>query len=107
MLQLAGALWLVGKTWGVVLLMTWAARALPGARAAERTRHATIWLVPVSLAALLATAAWTWWSPARAAQLLVSGSLVAFVALLALALVHRVRHGLVSPLGDGRVSPFL
>lgn len=106
-LQLAGALWLVGKTWGIVLLMTWSARALPGARVAERTRHATIWLVPVSLAALLATAAWTWWSPARAAQLLVSGSLVAFVALLAVALVHRVRHGLVSPLGDGRVSPFL
>jgi NADH-quinone oxidoreductase subunit H len=105
--QLAGAAWLVGKTWGIVLLMTWSARALPEARVAERTRSVSLWLVPVSLAALLATAAWTWWSPARAAQLLVSGSLVAFVALLALSLVHRVRHGLLSPVGDGRVSPFL
>jgi NADH-quinone oxidoreductase subunit H len=107
MLQLAGAAWLVGKTWGVVLLMTWSARALPEGRAAERTRNATVWLLPVSLAALLATAAWTWWSPARAAQLLVSGSLVGLVALLSLALVHRIRHGMLSPLGDGRVSPFL
>jgi NADH-quinone oxidoreductase subunit H len=106
-LQLAGAACLVGKTWTVVLLMTWASSVLPEARIAERTRTAALGLVPLSLVALLATAAWSWWSPARAAQLLVSGALVAFVALLAVALVHRVRHGLLSPLGDGRVSPFL
>jgi NADH-quinone oxidoreductase subunit H len=107
LLQLGGAAWLVAKTCGLVVLLTWSSRALPEARVAERTRSATLWLLPAALAALLATAAWTWWSPARAAQLLVSGSLVAFVALLGLALVHRVRHGLLSPLGDGHVSPFL
>jgi NADH-quinone oxidoreductase subunit H len=106
-LQLAGAAWLVAKTWGVVLLMTWVAGALPEASLGERTRNAALWLVPVSFAALLSTAAWSWWSPARAAQLLVSGSLVALVVLLGLAFAHRVRHGLVSPVGDGRVSPFL
>lgn len=106
-LQLAGAAWLVAKTWGVVLLITWSSSALPEARVAERTRNAALWLVPLSVAALLATAAWTWWSPVHAAQLLVSGSLVAFVVLLAVALAHRIRHGLASPVGDGRVSPFL
>jgi NADH-quinone oxidoreductase subunit H len=106
-LQLAGATWLLAKTWGVVLLMIWSTSALPEARLAERTRNAALWLVPASFAALLATAAWTWWSPVRAAQLLVSGSLVALVVLVAAALAHRVRHGLLSPLGDGRVSPFL
>jgi NADH-quinone oxidoreductase subunit H len=106
-LQLAGAAWLLAKTWGVVLLMIWSASALPEARVAERSRNAALWLVPVSFAALLSTAAWTWWSPVRAAQLLVSGSLVALVVLLAVALAHRIRHGLLSPVGDGRVSPFL
>jgi NADH-quinone oxidoreductase subunit H len=106
-LQLAGAAWLVAKTWGVVLLVTWSASALPAMRLGERTRRAALWLVPVSLAALVATAAWSWWSPARAAQLLMSASLFALVVLLGLALAHRVRHGLMSPVGDGRVSPFL
>jgi NADH-quinone oxidoreductase subunit H len=106
-LQLAGAAWLLAKTWGIVLLMIWGASALPEARVVERSRNAALWLVPVSFAALLAAAAWTWWSPVGAAQLLVSGSLVALVVLLAVALAHRIRHGLLSPVGDGRVSPFL
>lgn len=106
-LQIAGAAWLVAKTWGVFLFATWARSALPQARLAERTRSAALWLLPAALAALLTAAAWTWWSPARAAQLLVSGSLVGMMFLLVLALAHRVRHGLLSKAGDGRVSPFL
>jgi NADH-quinone oxidoreductase subunit H len=107
LLQLAGAVWLIAKTWGLFLLLTWARSAMPGARLGERTRSAALWLVPAAVAALFGAEAWTFWSPARAAQLLVSGSLVGLVVLFVLALAHRVRHGLLSAAGDGRVSPFL
>jgi NADH-quinone oxidoreductase subunit H len=106
-LEVAGAAWLLLKTWGVVLVLAWARWALPRRRMAERTRVTALWLAPLSAAALVATAAWTWWSPTRAAQLLVSGSLVAAVGLAGLALAQRVRHGLLSPGGDGHLSPFL
>jgi NADH-quinone oxidoreductase subunit H len=106
-LELTGALWLIGKTWGLVLVVGWSRAVLPQTGLAERTRTAALLLAPASVLALLAAAAWTWWSPVRAGQLLVSGTLVALAVLAAAAFVHRVRHGLVSPAGDGRVSPFL
>jgi NADH-quinone oxidoreductase subunit H len=106
-LELAGAAWLLAKTAGLVLLMAWSRAVLPRRRLVERTQATALWLAPVSVVALLAAAAWTWWSPARAAQLLVSGSLVAVVTLATGALVHRFRHGMLSSAGDGRVSPFL
>ena len=106
-LELAGAAWLLAKTAGLVLLMAWSRAVLPRRRLIERTQATAVWLAPVSVIALLAAAAWTWWSPARAAQLLVSGSLVAVVTLATGALVHRFRHGMLSSAGDGRVSPFL
>ena len=64
-------------------------------------------LVPLSVAVLVATAAWTWWSPVGPAQLLASGILVGGVALAGLALAHRVRHGLGASGGEGHLSPFL
>jgi NADH-quinone oxidoreductase subunit H len=106
-LELGGAAWLLGKTWGLVVLLAWSRTALPRRRMGERSRRTAFALVPLSLAALAATAAWTWWSPVGPAQLLVSGTLVAAVVLGALALVHRVRHGLDAPGGDGHLSPFL
>ena len=107
MLQLAGAAWLLAKTAALVVLVTWSRAVLSQARLGERSRTAAVWLVPASLASLLATAGWSYWSPARATQLLVSGSLVALVVLVVLAMIHRVRYGVLSPVGDGRVSPFL
>jgi hypothetical protein len=53
------------------------------------------------------TAAWTWWSPTHAAQLLASGAMVAVAVLVVGAVAHRIRYGVVSPAGDGHVSPFL
>jgi NADH-quinone oxidoreductase subunit H len=106
-LELAGAAWLLAKTWGLIVAVAWARWALPRRRMVERTRATAVWLAPLAVAALAATAAWTWWSPARAEQLLVSASLVAAVALGAVAFAVRVRHGLVAAGGDARVSPFL
>jgi NADH-quinone oxidoreductase subunit H len=106
-LQLAGAAWLLAKTWGLGLAIAWVRWALPPRRMTERTRTTALWLVPLAGLALAATAAWTWWSPARAEQQLVSGCLVASAALVAVALAVRVRHGLISATGDGRLSPFL
>jgi NADH-quinone oxidoreductase subunit H len=101
-LELAGAAWLLAKTWGVVLGLGWVRWALPRRAMGERTRATALWLAPLAVAALAATAAWTWWSPARAAQLLVSGTLVAVVALGAAALAHRIRYAV-----EARLSPFL
>lgn len=104
-LQFAGAALLVAKTWFLVLLMAWSHWLLPRWRG--RTRATLLWLTPLSLAALAATAAWTWWSPPPAAQLLASLSLVIAVGFAVVALAHRLHHGLMSPVGDAHLSPFL
>jgi NADH-quinone oxidoreductase subunit H len=106
-LELAGAAWLLGKTWTLVLVLAVLREALPARRLLERTRATTRREVPLAIAALLVTAAWTRWSPEGAAQLLVSGSLVAIAALAAVVVVQRLRHGVLSPGGDGHLSPFL
>jgi len=107
LLQVAGAALLLAKTWLLVLLLAWARRVVPAGRLAERSRGVAFWTAPLAGATLLAAAAWTWWSPAHAAQLLVSGSLVVGVGAAAAALVHRLRHGMLAPAADGRLSPFL
>jgi NADH-quinone oxidoreductase subunit H len=106
-LQVAGAALLLAKTWLLVLLLAWARRVVPAGRLAERSRAVAFWSAPVAGATLLAAAAWTWWSPAHAAQLLISGSLVVGVGAAGAALVHRLRHGMLAPAADGRLSPFL
>ena len=106
-LELGGAAWLLGKTWGLVVLLSWSRTALPHRRLTERSRRTALALVPLSLAVLVATAVWTWWSPVGPAQLLVSGTLVGVVALAGLALAHRVRYGLGAAGGEGHLSPFL
>ncbi len=106
-LELGGAAWLLGKTWGLVVLLAWSRTALPHRRLSDRTRRTALMLVPLSVAVLVATAAWTWWSPVGPAQLLASGILVGGVALAGLALAHRVRHGLGASGGEGHLSPFL
>jgi NADH-quinone oxidoreductase subunit H len=105
-LELAGAAWLLAKTWGLVLVLAWVRWAMPRRFLAERTRRVAIWLAPVSFAALAGAAAWTWWSPTRATQLLISGSLVALVALGTAALGGRLRRALASR-ADSRLSAFL
>src|ERR1700722_3483390 len=92
--QLLGTAWLLAKTWALVLSMAGASIGLPNRRTADRTRMTALWLAPASLAALAGAAAWTWWSPAHATQLLASGALVVAVALAAPALTLRIRHGL-------------
>ena len=106
-LELGGAAWLLGKTWGLVVLLAWSRTAMPHRRLTERSRRTAFALVPLSIAVLVATAAWTWWSPVGPAQLLGSGTLVAAVALAGIALAHRVRYGLGAPGGEGHLSPFL
>lgn len=106
-LELAGAAWLLAKTWGLVLALAWLRWALPLRSMAERTRAIARWNAPLAVATLVASALWTWWSPPRASQLLVSGALVALVAIAAVALAHRLRHGRLAPGGDGHLSPFL
>jgi hypothetical protein len=106
-LELAGAAWLLAKTCGLMVLLAWAREALPRRGLVERTRRTALGLAPLSAAGLAASVAWTWWGPTGGAQLLVSGALVGGACLAALALAHRVHHGLVAPGGDGRLSPFL
>lgn len=107
MLELAGAAWLLAKTWGLVVLLAWAREALPRRGLIERSRRAALAHVPLSVAVLGASVAWTWWGPGGGVQLLVSGALVGGACLAALAVAHRVHHGLLAPGGDGRLSPFL
>jgi NADH-quinone oxidoreductase subunit H len=106
-LELAGAAVFLVKTSAILLLLAWARWAVPEQHLAERTRTTALWLTPLSIFAVGASAAWTWWSPAVAAQLLVSQSLVAVVALAVLALVQRLRHGVLAPGGDAHVNEFL
>ena len=107
LLELAGVALLLAKTWALVLGLAVLREALPARRLVERSRATTRREIPLAVAALVATAAWTRWSPEGAAQLLVSGSLVASAALAAVVVAQRLRHGVVSPGGDGHLSPFL
>jgi NADH-quinone oxidoreductase subunit H len=106
-LELAGAAWLLGKTWAVVVMMALIGWSLPQWNPEASTRSNWLWLGPLVLGVLMATEAWTWWSPGPAAQLLVSLSLVAAAGLAGVAIAHRLRHGLTSAAGDGRVSGFI
>jgi NADH-quinone oxidoreductase subunit H len=109
-LELAGAAWLLAKTWGVVLVLAWVRWATPRRFQAERTRAVALGLAPLSLGCLAGAAAWTWWSPTRATQVLVSGSLVALAALAAAALGGGILRALGRPddlRGDGQLSAFL
>jgi NADH-quinone oxidoreductase subunit H len=106
-LELAGAVWFLAKTWGLVALVAASRMALPRRGLAERSRRTALLRVPVSLGVLGASAVWRWWNPMGSAQLLLSGTLVGAVALGALALAHRVRYGLDAPGGEGHLSPFL
>jgi NADH-quinone oxidoreductase subunit H len=107
LLEAAGAAWLLAKTWTLVLGLAILRDALPARPLASASRTTTRRELPLAIAALGATAAWTRWSPEGAAQLLVSGSLVAIGALAAVAVAQRLRHGLLSSGGDGHLSPFL
>ncbi len=107
LLEAAGAAWLLAKTWTLVLGLAILRDALPARPLASASRTTTRRELPLAIAALGATAAWTRWTPEGAAQLLVSGSLVAIGALAAVAVAQRLRHGVLSPGGDGHLSPFL
>jgi NADH-quinone oxidoreductase subunit H len=102
-----GAAWLLAKTWALVLGLAVLRQALPARRLADGSRATIRRELPLAIAALVATAAWTRWSPEGAAQLLVSGSLVAIASIAAVGIVQRLRHGALSPGGDGHLSPFL
>ena len=106
-LEIAGAAWLLAKTWALVLAMAWVQWSLRGWTRGAGARATSFYLAPLSMGALVGTAAWTWWGPSPATQLLVSTSLVATVGLAFISLAHRVRHGLTSAAGDGHLSSFL
>jgi NADH-quinone oxidoreductase subunit H len=93
-LELLGAAWLLGKAWSLVALLAWARSALGWRTLAERSKRTATAYAPLSIAAVLATAAWTWWSPTGPVQLLVSAILVAAAALGAATLVQRLMGGL-------------
>jgi NADH-quinone oxidoreductase subunit H len=106
-LELAGAALLLAKTWALVIALAWGRWAVPAKPTVDRTRAAALRWLPLALAALAVSAAWTWWSPADALQSLVSGALVAAAVLAAVAAAHRLRHALVAPASDGHMSTFL
>jgi NADH-quinone oxidoreductase subunit H len=107
LLEIAGVACLFAKTWALVLALVVLRNALPPRSLAEGSRATTRRGLPLAVVALAVTALWTRWSPEAAAQLLVSGSLVAVAGFAAVALVQRLRHGVVAPGADGHLSPFL
>jgi NADH-quinone oxidoreductase subunit H len=86
-LELAGAACLLFKTWGLLWALSWVRLALPFLFLQERTRAVAVWLAPLSLASLAASAAYVRWSPARPTQLLVSGCMLTVVVLTGAAAV--------------------
>jgi NADH-quinone oxidoreductase subunit H len=106
-LEIAGVASLFAKTSALVLALVVLRNASPPRTLAEGSRATTRRGLPLAVLALALTALWTRWSPEAAAQLLVSGSLVAVAGFAAVALVQRLRHGVVAPGADGHLSPFL
>jgi NADH-quinone oxidoreductase subunit H len=114
LLQWLGELWLLAKTIaivGAVATSRWAwpaSRGRAGSWASAATSALVLFGLPAGL--LGATLAWTAWTLPQAEQLLVSGSLVAVVVLVALAAAQRLRHALhatAASAQERRLSPFL
>jgi NADH-quinone oxidoreductase subunit H len=105
-LQAAGAAWWLLKTAALAVGVSAVRCGLAPASLADGSRATVTWIAPLSMAVFAATAAWMWWSPGPAAQLLVSGALVTLVALWSTATVQRLRHGVASG-ADAHLSPFL
>jgi NADH-quinone oxidoreductase subunit H len=111
-LELLGAGVFLGKTWGLVVVLAWTRTLWPQPSLLARSRLAAVRLVPIALATLAATLAWSRWKPTPAVEVLSSGALaVLFVSVLA-AVVARVRHALHGARsqasdGSGHVSVFL
>ncbi|HEV3190797.1 MAG TPA: NADH-quinone oxidoreductase subunit H, partial [Polyangiaceae bacterium] len=106
LLQLLGVGWLLVKTVAILLASAAARWVLPVANLAARTRATLVCLLPLSAAALGMTAAWLWWSPTAAVQLLVSASLVVVAGLTLIAIAHRLRCGLLQG-AEAQLSTFL
>ncbi len=111
-LELAGAALFLGKTWGLVLALALARVLWPAPSLRARSRQIGLRLLPLALATLGATVAWSWWKPTPAVELLSGGALaVVFVAVVG-AVAARVRHAMLavrtaSSDGSGHVSVFL
>jgi NADH-quinone oxidoreductase subunit H len=106
-LELAGAACVLAKTWCLVLLAVWMRWLCPRREVGHLSFAAALSVALPATTVIAATAAWTWWPPPASVQHLVSASLSVAVALAAVALAHRLHHGLTSPEGDAHLSPFL
>jgi NADH-quinone oxidoreductase subunit H len=106
-LQIAGGLWLLAKTRAVGMFAASTRWALRGATLGRNARAASLWLAAAAVAVVAGMAAWSWWGPTPAEQLLVSAALVAVLAATIVAFAHRVRHSASLPGAEVHLSPFL
>jgi NADH-quinone oxidoreductase subunit H len=106
-LQLLGAACLVAKTALVVLGTAWSRWVLAPLPLAQRARLAALWLFPAGVVTFGLMAVWSLWSPRPAMQATLAGALLIAAVLGVAALAQRLRHGLLSPTSDARLSPFL
>jgi len=104
-LQAVGAACWLAKTAALGVGLSLARCGFGRASQGARSRATVTWVAPLSLVAFGTTAAWMWWSPGPAAQLLVSAALVTLAALWSLAMLQRFKHGVAAP--DAHLSPFL
>jgi NADH-quinone oxidoreductase subunit H len=106
MLEGAGAAWWLLKTGALAMAIALMRYGLAPTPLRVRSRATVRWVAPLSLVVFGATAAWMWWSPGPAAQLLISGALVTLAALWFGAMVQRLKQG-VAGHADAHLSPFL
>lgn len=106
-LQLLGAACLIAKTGLVVLGMAWSRWVLAPLPLSQRSRLTALWLFPAGLATFGLGALWSFWSPRAATQATLTGALLIAAVLGVAALAQRLRHGLLSPANEVRLSPFL
>jgi NADH-quinone oxidoreductase subunit H len=100
-IALAAAGCFLAKTWALSLAIT---------RAARHRRGPAVAIAGATLLGLGGAAAWIWWNPPPATQLLVSAALVAVVGLGAVALVYRIyrmQAGLLSGARRAQLNTFL
>jgi hypothetical protein len=97
----------MAKTLAVVSLMAWSRWAMVPMPLQARSRATALWAMPAALVTFGAMLLWSSWSPRPEAQVLVSGSMCIAAVLAIASFAHRLRHGLLSPTGVARLSPFL
>ena len=105
--QLLGSAVFVSKALALLASVAWVRWAVPRLAMDRMLVFSWKWLVPLSVAGFVMTAAWVFWSPARGVQTIISIGMCALALLFAASFARRLHHHLSRARSEAHLNPFL